>query len=188
MIQNDIHGVGTFEIVHPKRPGFSTSSASNATFLAISKWTFFVKNLESIYFRHCLSIFWAFFWQHFTWATPSFSIPFDARQGDVEKAAEKLSQADRCNSDSRGGRAQEQLIPLNYPVGWYVYKTCMIICLNRFKMINNIRVLRVLIYICIITHTHIYIYTHVYIYMCVCMCLCICICVYNMKLFYIKKW
>jgi hypothetical protein len=83
-----------------------------------------------------------------------------------------------------GGRAQEQLIPLNYPVGWYVYKTCMIICLNSFKMINNIRVLRVLIYICIITH--IYIHTRIYIY--VCMCLCICICVYNMKLFYIKKW
>lgn len=74
------------------------------------------------------------------------SIPFDARQGDVEKAAEKLSQADRCNSDSRGRRAQEQLIPLNYPVVWYVYKTCMIICFNSFKVIN-IRVLRVIIFI-----------------------------------------
>ena len=69
-----------------------------------------------------------------------------------------------------GGRAQEQLIPLNYPVGWYVYKTCMIICLNSFKMINNIRVLRVLIYIYICIITHIYIYTHVYIYIYVCVC------------------
>lgn len=117
-----------------------------------------VKNLESIYFRHCLSIFWAFLWQHFTWATPSFSIPFDARQGDVEKAAEKLSQADRCNSDSRGEKGP-RAIPLNYPVGWYAYKTCMIIYLNSFKM-KNIRVLRIIIYIHVI-------YIHIYIYMCV---------------------